>query len=136
GEALEPELGGWRDRMAGAAAALDLPTDRPRPPIQSFRGAVESIALPGDLAEGLRVLARAEGATLFMVPLAGFASLLRRYSGQEDVVIGSPLANRGRQEVEGLIGLFVNTLPLRIRMHGEPTFRALLGHVREMTLDV
>ncbi len=136
GEVLEAQLDWWREQLTGAPATLDLPTDRPRPPVPSFRGAVEPFALPEDLARGLRALARGEGATLFMVLLTGFASLLHRYSGQDDVVIGSPLANRGRREIEGLIGLFLNTLPLRIRLHGEPSLRELLGRVREMALEV
>ena len=132
--ALDPQLAWWRERLAGAPALLDLPTDRPRPAVQSHRGAVEPFALPRETAEQLRALARAEGATLFMVLLAAWQLLLARYSGQEDVVVGTPVAGRTRGEVEGLIGFFVNTLALRTDLSGAPSFRALLARVREGTL--
>ncbi|HEX5718532.1 MAG TPA: condensation domain-containing protein, partial [Thermoanaerobaculia bacterium] len=133
-EILEGQIGYWRERLAGAPAALDLPLDRPRPAVQSLRGAQVSAELPKDLARGLRALARRQGATLFMVLMAGFQTLLARISGQEDVLVGSPVANRGRAEIEGLIGLFVNTLVLRGDLTGDPTFTELLARTREASL--
>jgi amino acid adenylation domain-containing protein len=134
GEALDRQLGYWRERLADAPALLELPTDHPRPAVQTFRGANERIELPAEVLERLRALARQEGATLYMVALAAFQALLSRYSGSDDVVVGSPIAGRGRSEVEGLIGFFVNTLVLRTDVSGDPSFRALLGRVREVTL--
>ncbi|MET0397551.1 MAG: amino acid adenylation domain-containing protein, partial [Longimicrobiaceae bacterium] len=134
GEALEQQLAWWRERMADAPALLELPTDRPRPALQTYRGASERIDLPADLLERLQALGRSEGATLFMVLLGAFQVLLAKYAGSEDVVVGSPIAGRTRGEVEGLIGLFLNTLVLRVELAGEPTFREALRRVREATL--
>jgi amino acid adenylation domain-containing protein len=134
GEVLERELQYWRTQLEGAPPVLELPTDKPRPAVQTFRGAAHSFALPQELAERLRRLSREEGATLFMTLLAGFQALLSRYSGQEDVVVGSPIANRNRAEVEPLIGFFVNTLAMRTDLSGEPTFKELLRRVRETCL--
>ncbi len=134
GPVLERQLAGWRELLAGAPAALDLPIDRPRPAAQTYRGAVEPVELPADLGVRLRDLARAEGASLFMVLLAGLAAVLHRYSGQDDLVVGSPVANRNRAELEELIGFFVNTLPLRLDLAGDPPFREMIGHARETTL--
>ncbi|HEU4451992.1 MAG TPA: condensation domain-containing protein, partial [Longimicrobium sp.] len=134
GEMLELQLSYWRDRLADAPALLELPTDRPRPAVQTFRGASERVELSGELLERLRALGRSEGATLFMVVLAAFQALLSRYSGSEDVVVGSPIAGRTRKEVEELIGFFVNTLVLRTDLGGDPSFREVLGRVREATL--
>ena len=134
GPVLEGELRYWREQLAGAPPKLTLPTDRPRPPEQRHRGASESLPLPPTLATALRALARAEGATLFMTLLSAYAVLLGRYSGQTDVVIGTPIAGRTRSELEGLIGFFVNTLPLRISLSDAPSFRALLRRVREVAL--
>ncbi|HVG43862.1 MAG TPA: condensation domain-containing protein, partial [Longimicrobium sp.] len=134
GEALERQLGYWRERLADAPALLELPTDHPRPAVQTFRGAIERVQLPAEVLEGLEALARREGATLYMVALSAFQALLSRYSGSEDVVVGSPIAGRERSEVEGLIGFFVNTLVLRTDVSGDPSFRELLGRVREVTL--
>ncbi len=134
GEVLERELNYWRQQLAGAPPVLELPTDKPRPAVQSFAGARHSFSLPGELAEGLRKLSRAEGATLFMTLLAGFQSLLARYSGQNDIVVGSPIAGRNRAETESLIGFFVNTLALRTDLSGDPNFRQLLARVREVCL--
>jgi amino acid adenylation domain-containing protein len=134
GEELENQLAFWRRSLAGAPEALDLPADHPRPAFQAYRGTAEPVALSGDVVADLRSVARREGATLFMVVLAGFASLLSRYSGQEDVVVGTPVANRRRAEVEGLIGFFVNTLPLRVLLEGAPSVRELLAGVREAAL--
>ncbi len=134
GEVLERELQYWRAQLAGAPPVLELPTDRPRPAVQTFRGATHSFTLPAELAERLRALSRAEGATLFMTLLAGFQALLSRYTNQQEVVVGSPIANRNRAETEGLIGFFVNTLALRTDLSGAPTFREILKRVREVCL--
>ena len=132
-EVLERQLDFWRGRLSGAPP-FNLPTDRPRPAIQTFRGATESLLLPAGLVSDLRHAAGREGATLFMLFLAGFQALLARWSGVEDVVVGTPVANRGRFETEALIGLFVNTLVLRTDLSGEPGFLMLLGRVREVAL--
>ncbi|HEU4561131.1 MAG TPA: amino acid adenylation domain-containing protein, partial [Longimicrobium sp.] len=134
GEALDRQLAYWRARLAGAPELLELPTDRPRPAVQTYRGAHERIELPGDLLERLRALARSEGATLYMVGLGAFQVLLSKYSGSDDIVVGSPVAGRTRKEVEGLIGFFVNTLVLRTDLGGDPGFREILRRVREATL--
>ncbi|MDF2629023.1 MAG: hybrid, partial [Symbiobacteriaceae bacterium] len=131
---LQRQLAYWKTRMAGAPAVLELPTDRPRPAVQSFRGAVLPLKLPGSLAKRLGALSRQEGATLFMTLLASFQVLLARYSGQTDIVVGSPVAGRSRAELEGLIGFFVNTLLHRTDLSGAPTFRELLARVREGSL--
>src|SRR5215213_8376343 len=115
-------------------APLELPVDHPRAAVQSFRGARESVRLGAELTRELQELSRAEGVTLFMTLLAGFAALLWRYTGERDVVVGTPVANRGRREVEGLIGFFVNTLPLRLQVGGEESFRETLERVREVCL--
>ncbi|HEX9939643.1 MAG TPA: amino acid adenylation domain-containing protein, partial [Longimicrobium sp.] len=122
------------ERLAGAPALLELPTDRPRPPVQSHRGARERFDLPRALLDRLQALGRGEGATLYMVMLSAFQLLLSKYSGSEDVVVGSPIAGRTRREVEELIGFFANTLVLRTDLSADPTFRELLGRVREVTL--
>jgi amino acid adenylation domain-containing protein len=132
---LDRQLGYWRDQLDGIPALLELPTDRPRPARQSFRGAVVRRALDARTLERVRRLGEAEGTTLFMTLLAAFAALLSRYGGQDDIVVASPVANRSRVELEGLIGFFVNTLPLRTRLDDDPSFRALLGRVRETSLD-
>ncbi|HEX2207249.1 MAG TPA: amino acid adenylation domain-containing protein [Longimicrobium sp.] len=134
GEALEAPLAWWRERLAGAPALLELPTDHPRPAVRSHQGVLEPVELSAALADRLRALARAEGATPFMVILAAFQALLGRYAGTDDVVVGSPVAGRTRREVEGLIGFFVNTLVLRTDLSGDPSFRELLGRVRQTTL--
>ncbi|HEX2206430.1 MAG TPA: amino acid adenylation domain-containing protein [Longimicrobium sp.] len=134
GEALDRQLAWWTERLAGAPALLELPTDRPRPAVQAFRGARERIDIPAALVDRLLALGRAEGATLHMVVLAAFQLLLARYSGSDDVVVGTPVAGRARREVEGLIGFFVNTLALRTDLSGDPDFRALLRRVREVSL--
>ncbi|HEV7519214.1 MAG TPA: amino acid adenylation domain-containing protein, partial [Thermoanaerobaculia bacterium] len=113
GDVLARQLAFWRERLAGAPAVLELPTDRPRPPVQTFRGGIESLRLPAELAAEVRQMGVREGSTLFMLLLASFAALLARHSGQDDVVVGTPVANRSRLETEGLIGFFVNTLVLR-----------------------
>lgn len=135
GEALESLLAYWKRKLDGAPPVLELPADRPRPPVQSHQGASQSKAIPKTISEGLKSLSRQEGVTLFMVLLAAFKTLLYRYTGQEDIVIGTPVANRKRVEIENLIGFFVNTLILRTDLSGNPTFRQLLGRVRENTLE-
>jgi amino acid adenylation domain-containing protein len=134
GEMLDRQVGYWKERMAGAPALLELPADRPRPPVQSHRGAREVFGLPRGLLDRLQALGRSEGATLYMVMLSAFQLLLSKYSGSEDIVVGSPIAGRTRREVEELIGFFANTLVLRTDLGGDPTFRELLGRVREGTL--
>jgi surfactin family lipopeptide synthetase A len=134
GDVLQEQLQYWREQLSGAPPELALPTDRPRPEMESFQGATLSFQLPATLSNALRDLARAEGATLFMVALAAFQLLLARWSGQRDIVVGSPIAGRRNQETEGLIGFFVNTLALRTDLSGNPSFRSLLGHVKEVTL--
>ena len=132
GNRLERELTYWRERLQGAPPVLQLPTDRPRPPVQTFRGAKQNLLLPRGLLPELRALSRSEGVTLFMTLLAAFQTLLARYTGQNDIVVGSPIAGRTRMETEGLIGFFVNTLVLRTDLSGDPTFRELLRRVREV----
>ncbi|MBW3571291.1 MAG: amino acid adenylation domain-containing protein, partial [Gemmatimonadetes bacterium] len=134
GAALDGQLAYWRERLAGAPALLELPVDRPRPASRGHRGAREAAVLPAELVERLRALAGAEGCTLYMVLLAAFDVLLSRWSGQDDVVVGSPVAGRTREDVEPLIGFFVNTLAVRTELGGAPTFRELLARVREATL--
>ncbi|HZF12188.1 MAG TPA: amino acid adenylation domain-containing protein, partial [Thermoanaerobaculia bacterium] len=134
GAVLDAQLGYWRERLAGAPAALALPTDRPRPAVRSGRGAVQPVRLPATLAGALAALARREAATLFMVLLAGWDALLFRLTGQTDLVVGSPVANRNHREIEELIGFFVNSLPLRVRLSPQDGFRALSGRVREAAL--
>ncbi|HEY0727480.1 MAG TPA: condensation domain-containing protein, partial [Pyrinomonadaceae bacterium] len=135
GEELERQLGYWRKHLADAPQLLELPTDRPRPAMQTYRGARESFSFNEELSAQLRLLARREGTTLFMAVLAIWQVLLWRYTGQTDIVVGSPIANRNRAETENLIGFFVNTLVLRSRLLGQQSFRELLKQVREMTLD-
>ncbi|HVR99166.1 MAG TPA: amino acid adenylation domain-containing protein, partial [Thermoanaerobaculia bacterium] len=130
GEVLEREIDFWRQQLAGLPPLLELPTDRPRPAVQSYRGAIRPVRLP---AGQMEVLARQEGATLFMVLLAGLQTVLARYSRQDDLAVGSPIAGRNRVETEDLIGFFVNTLVLRGHLSG--TFREMLGWARETALS-
>ncbi len=131
---LESELGYWREHLKEAPTTLDLPADRLRPAAQSFRGREIPFAVPAGIVERLQGLAREEGATLFMALLASFSALLSRTCSQEDLVVGTAFANRGRPEIEGLIGFFVNTLPLRMDLSGYPSLRELLGQAREVSL--
>ncbi|HEY2737716.1 MAG TPA: condensation domain-containing protein, partial [Thermoanaerobaculia bacterium] len=133
-ETLAPQLAYWRRQLAGMPLALDLPTDRPRPARQSFRGAVRWLHLPAELSSGAREIGRREGSTLFMTLFAAFAALLGRYTGRTDVVLGSPAANRHRPGTEGIIGFFVDNLVLRLDLGGDPTFRELLHRAREVAL--
>jgi amino acid adenylation domain-containing protein len=131
---LDEQLDYWRTQLAGAPALLELPTDHPRPARQSFRGATVRTMLAPELVERLNALGEREGATPFMTLLAALAALLSRYSGQEDVVIASPVANRGRIELESVIGLLVNTLALRVDASGERPFEEVLRSARETAL--
>ena len=133
GEVLERQVQYWREHLA-AVPPLELPTDHPRPAQQSFRGARQSLLLPTTLQEQLKTLSQREGVTLFMTLLAAFQVLLARYSGQSDLAIGTPIANRTRAEVEGLIGFFVNTLVLRANLSGNPPFVEVLKRMREVAL--
>jgi amino acid adenylation domain-containing protein len=135
GETLQALLDGWRARLDGAPASLDLPTDRPRPPAQSFRGAAESLELGRELTGALKALGAREGVTLFMTLLAAYKVLLYRYTRQEDIVVGTPIANRNHAGLEELIGPLVNSLVLRTDLSGNPTFGELLARVRDVTLD-
>ncbi|HEV2735679.1 MAG TPA: amino acid adenylation domain-containing protein, partial [Longimicrobiaceae bacterium] len=134
GDVLDAQLAWWRERLAGAPALLEVPTDRPRPSVQGERADRRSFEFSADASRGLRALARAEGATLFMTVLAGWQLLLARYAATDDVCVGTPVAGRTRLETERLIGFFVNTLVLRTGLSGDPSFRELLGRVRETTL--
>ncbi len=134
GEVLEKQLTYWRRHLAEAPTSLDLLTDRPRPPAQTFNGTQLPLEIPRSVAQALRALSHREGATLFMTLLAAYQTLLHRYSHQDDIVVGTPIANRNRAEIEGLIGFFVNTLPLRTRLDGDPRFTELLARVRETAL--
>ncbi|HST59447.1 MAG TPA: condensation domain-containing protein, partial [Longimicrobium sp.] len=126
GDVLAKQLAYWRERLADAPALLELPLDRPRPPVQTYRGAVRPISLPRVALERLEELARTEGVTLHMVLSACFQVLLSKYAGTEDVVLGSPVAGRSRRELEKLIGFFVNTVVLRTDLSGDPGFREVL----------
>ncbi|MEP6703342.1 MAG: condensation domain-containing protein, partial [Acidobacteriota bacterium] len=134
GEVLEEQLGYWQKHLAGAPGVLNLPIANPRRSIQTFNGGRCFKRLSPSQSAALVALSRREGATLFMTLLAAFQTLLFRYSGQEDLVVGTPIAGRNRAETEDLIGFFVNTLPLRTSVAGNPTFRELLGRVRATAL--
>ena len=135
GEILDRQLAFWRKQLAGASGVLELPTDRPRPARQTYRGAHRRMTFSRATSDSLNQLARREGATFFMVLFAAFNVLLARYTGEQDIIVGSPIANRGRPELESLVGFFVNTLPLRTDLSGDPTFRELLRRVREVALE-
>jgi len=134
GDRLDTQLEYWRRQLAGAPAALELPTDRPRPAIQTVRGAHHRFRVSADVTKSLKELSQREGATLFMTLLAAFKTLLYRFTGQHDIVVGTPIAGRNRIEIEGLIGFFVNTLVLRTDLSGQPTFQELLARVRQTAL--
>ncbi|MEG4202976.1 amino acid adenylation domain-containing protein [Microcoleus sp. Pol7_A1] len=133
GEVLETQLGYWRQQL-NRISMLNLPADRPRPAIQSYRGKRQFLQLSKQLSEALETLSQREGVTLFMTMLAAFKTLLYHYAQQEDIVVGSPIANRNRSEIEALIGFFVNSLVLRTDLSGNPTFRELLNRVKEVAL--
>ena len=134
GEVLEEQLNYWRTQLEGAPPALQLPTDRPRPALVSYRGGRAQFLLNLEVTERLRELSQHEGATLFMTLVAAFNTLLYRYSGQDDIVIGTPIAGRNRPEIEPLIGFFVNSLVLRTDLSGAPSFRELVARVKETAL--
>ena len=135
GEQLETQLAYWKQQLGSKLPVLELPTDRPRPAIQTFSGARESLMLPKTLSEKLKALNQRQGITLFMILVAAFQTLLFWYTGQEDIVVGTDIANRNQAETKELIGFFVNQLVLRTDLSGNPTFLELLDRVREMTLE-
>lgn len=134
GAEADAQLGYWRQQLA-AMAPLQLPTDRPRPPVRPTQGATHAFELTEELTGHLRALSRAEGVTLYMTLLAAFKVLLGRYSGQEDVAVGSLISGRDRPEVRGLVGFFVNTLVMRTDLSGEPTFRQLVQRVKRTAVE-
>jgi amino acid adenylation domain-containing protein len=135
GEVLEKQLAYWKEKLGGELPVLNLPTDRPRPAVQTYNGARVLLALSEQHTTALETLGRHEGTTLFMTLLAAFKVLLYRYTGQGDLVVGSPIANRPQTETEGLIGFFLNNLALRTDLSGNPTFQEVLGRVRQTALD-
>ncbi|MFM2060612.1 MAG: hypothetical protein RLZZ507_282 [Cyanobacteriota bacterium] len=135
GEVLETQLNYWKQKLAGNLPILELPTDRPRPKIKTYQGAKQYFQLSPELSQALKTLSQKQDCTLFMTLLAAFKVLLYRYTGLEDIIIGSPIANRNRAEIESLIGFFVNTLVLRTDLSEHPTFVDLLNRVRETTLS-
>ncbi|WP_442941967.1 amino acid adenylation domain-containing protein [Nostoc sp.] len=135
GDVLQSQLSYWQQQLKDAPALLSLPTDRPRPPVQTFAGAYQKFSLSAELTDRLTKLSQEEGCTLFMTLLAAFDTLLYRYTGQSDILVGTPIANRDRSEIERLIGFFVNTLVMRTNLVGNPSFSELLGRVREVALS-
>src|SRR5262249_8759513 len=131
---MEDQLAYWKKQLGGTLPVLELPADRPRPAARTFHGARRMVIMSPVLAAAVHALSRRESCTLFMVLLGAFKALLHRYTGQEDLCVGTPIAGRNRAEVEGLIGFFVNTLVLRTDLSGDPTFRELLARVRETAL--
>ncbi|BAY38737.1 amino acid adenylation [Nostoc sp. NIES-2111] len=134
-DVLQSQLNYWEQQLKDAPALLSLPTDRPRPAVQTYNGTHQEFALSGELTNKLTKLSQEQGVTLFMTLLAAFDTLLYRYTGQEDILVGSPIANRDRSEIEGLIGFFVNTLVMRTDLAGNPSFSELLGRVRFMAME-
>ncbi|HVG20854.1 MAG TPA: amino acid adenylation domain-containing protein, partial [Blastocatellia bacterium] len=135
GEILNNHLSYWRRQLQGMPPILELPKDKPRPPVKSNRGATKFFKLPRSLSDGLKALSRTENTTLFMTLLAGFKTLLRRYSAKTDIVVGTPVAGRNHLQLEGLIGFFVNMLVLRTDLSEDPSFVELLGRVRRVALE-
>ena len=135
GDVLEKQLGYWKRQLDGSLPVLNLPTDKQRPAVQSLRGDSKYLVLSESLSKSIKDLCRREGATLFMTLLAAFKILLHRYTGQSEIVVGSSIANRNRLETKELIGLFVNTLVMRIDLSGDPSFKELLEQVRKVTLE-
>lgn len=133
-QAMETQVAYWKNRLANTPAILELPTDRPRPAIQTMRGARHTFTISAALTEQLKAISRKEGVTPYMTMLAAWQSLLERYSGQQDILVGTSIANRNRSETESLIGFFLNMLVLRTDLSGDPSFRELLARVREVTL--
>jgi non-ribosomal peptide synthetase component F len=134
-EVLQAQIDFWKAQLAGAPALLELPTDRPRPAVQSYAGGNVGLTLAAELTAGLRRLSQRHGVTLFMTLFAGWSALLGRLSGQSDFVIGVPIANRQRSELEALIGFFVNTLPLRLRLEADPSVAELLAQIKASCLN-
>jgi amino acid adenylation domain-containing protein len=132
---IEKQLEYWKRQLKGATFVLELPTDRPRPAVQSFRGTKQSIELSYSISDALRSLCQTERATMFMTLIAAFNVLLHRYTGRNDILVGSPIANRSRIEIEGLIGFFLNTIVIRTDLSGDPSFRKLLAQVRKVCVD-
>ena len=135
GDVLNRQLAYWKRQLGGELPVLELPSDGPRPAMQTFNGATLMRRLAGDLSKAVETLSHRQGVTLSMTLLAAFQTLLYRYTGQDDVIVGSPVANRDRKEIERLIGFFVNTLVMRADLSGDPAFHVLLSRVREMALD-
>ncbi|MBC1300079.1 AMP-binding protein, partial [Nostoc sp. UCD122] len=135
GDVLQSQLSYWQQQLKDAPALLSLPTDRPRPAVQTFVGTYHKFALSVELTDRLVKLSQEQGCTLFMTLLAAYDTLLYRYTGQSDILVGTPIANRDRSEIEGLIGFFVNTLVMRTNLAGNPSFSELLGRVREVALS-
>lgn len=134
-EVLESHLGYWKQQLGGELPVLELPTDHLRPPVQTYRGARQSLNLPKDLTNALKSLSQQSGVTLLTTMLAAFNILLYRYTAQEDIIVGSPIPNRNQHQVKGLIGLFANNLVMRTNLSGNPSFRELLGRVQEVVLS-
>lgn len=134
GAALEKQIAYWKQQLGGKPPPLELPTDRPRPVVATHTGASKAFVLPENLLTALKALCRRHNVTLFMLLLAAFNALLHLYTGQEDILVGSPIANRNRAETEGLIGCFINTLVMRTDLAGNPSFSELLGRVRQTVL--
>ena len=132
---LGDELAYWTARLADAPPVMDLPTDQPRPVVPSHRGASHPFEVPAEVGRALLALGRAGGTTPFTTMLAAFAVLLQRWTGRNDVVVGTPVAGRDRPELESLIGFFVNTVPLRMDLSGDPSFDEVVARVRETTLE-
>ncbi|MHC5820978.1 MAG: amino acid adenylation domain-containing protein, partial [Nostoc sp.] len=135
GEILQTQLSYWKQQLADIPTVLQLPTDRPRPAVQTSNGFHQSVELPKTLLDQLKAIARQEGVTLFMLLLGAFQTFLYRYTGQDDILVGSPVANRNSDELKGLIGFFVNTLVLRTNLSGNPSFQQLLNRVRKVALE-
>ena len=134
GKVLDNQIAYWKNQLSDAPGVLEFLTDRPRPAVQTHHGATQSHLIAKPLVDKLRILSQSEGVTFFMTLLAAFQTFLSRFSGQEDIVVGSPIANRSYAEIEGVIGFFVNTLALRTDVSGNPSFRELLTRVKEVAL--
>ncbi|WP_157722062.1 non-ribosomal peptide synthase/polyketide synthase [Tumebacillus avium] len=134
GDVYDKQLSYWKEQLSGELPVLQLPADHPRPPVQTYRGAIVQFQVEGETVKHLQQLSRRAGSTMFMTLLAAYQVLLMRYSGQEDITVGTPIAGRNRKETEHLIGFFVNTLVLRTDLSGDPTFEELLSRVRETAL--
>ncbi|HEU4834404.1 MAG TPA: amino acid adenylation domain-containing protein, partial [Pyrinomonadaceae bacterium] len=135
GDRLEQQLDYWRRQLHDAPTLLDLPADHPRPAVQGYSGALHTFSLPAELSESLKELSRRKGATLYMTLLAAFSNLLQRYTHAEELLIGTPIAGRNHREIEELIGIFINTLVLRVDLSSDPSFRELLQRVRRVCLE-